>query len=282
MNFCTRKRLTTLHSEFLAALHLHQHLARTCVFMGYLTNMKAYKLYDLHTKQFFISRDVIFHEQVFPFHSINPTTTIIDLFPDLVLTSSSLEVYSSQQSSENHFHQDNLNPSPSNRVSESPSPIQPLHTPASIHQNDQPTSPFHHVPLTGSSRLIKPPSYLREFHCNLASIQPAHVPSVCTSLYPLSDFISYDFLSPTYKQLILNISSQIEPQFYHQAMKLPHWHATMKVELDAMELNHTWSVVPLPPDKHLISYKWIYKVKYKSDGSVDRHKARLVSKGYTQ
>ena len=56
----------------------------------------------------------------------------------------------------------------------------------------------------------------------------------------------------------------------------------MKVELDAMELNNTWFVVPLPAGKHTIGCRWIYKIKYKSDGSVDRHKARLAAKGYTQ
>lgn len=55
-----------------------------------------------------------------------------------------------------------------------------------------------------------------------------------------------------------------------------------KEELLAMETNRTWTVVPLPPNKHTIGCKWIYKIKYKSDGSIERYKARLVSKGYTQ
>ena len=55
----------------------------------------------------------------------------------------------------------------------------------------------------------------------------------------------------------------------------------MKAKLDAMELNNTWSVVPLPVGKHVVGCRWIYKIKYKSDGSIDRHKARLVAKGYT-
>ncbi|XP_022891686.1 uncharacterized protein LOC111406507 [Olea europaea var. sylvestris] len=56
----------------------------------------------------------------------------------------------------------------------------------------------------------------------------------------------------------------------------------MKLELDAMENNHTWSVVPLPSGKHSVGCRWIFKNKYKSDGSLERHKARLVAKGYTQ
>ena len=56
----------------------------------------------------------------------------------------------------------------------------------------------------------------------------------------------------------------------------------MQVELTAMEQNQTWSLVSLPPDKHTIGCKWMYKIKYHSDGSIDRSKARLVAKGYTQ
>ena len=56
----------------------------------------------------------------------------------------------------------------------------------------------------------------------------------------------------------------------------------MQDELDALEANNMWIVVPLPPTKHAISYKWVYKLKYKSDGTIERHKAGLVGKGYTQ
>ena len=56
----------------------------------------------------------------------------------------------------------------------------------------------------------------------------------------------------------------------------------MKVELDAMHLNHTWSVTSLLSHKHAIGCKWVYKIKYKYDGFMKRYKARLVVKEYTQ
>ena len=43
----------------------------------------------------------------------------------------------------------------------------------------------------------------------------------------------------------------------------------------------SWDLVELPPGKQVVGCKWIFKVKYKADGSIERYKARLVAKGYT-
>ncbi|CAI0405620.1 unnamed protein product [Linum tenue] len=73
-----------------------------------------------------------------------------------------------------------------------------------------------------------------------------------------------------------------EPTTYQEAVKFEHWRRAMREEQDALEENHTWDVVPLPKNKRAIGNKWVYKDKYRPDGTLERHKARLVAKGFTQ
>ena len=61
-----------------------------------------------------------------------------------------------------------------------------------------------------------------------------------------------------------------------------NWVQAMEQELQALTTNETWDVVPLPAYKKPIGCKWVYKLKLKSDGSIERFKARLVAKGFTQ
>jgi hypothetical protein len=62
----------------------------------------------------------------------------------------------------------------------------------------------------------------------------------------------------------------------------PDWDTTMNEEYHSLMENDTWDLVPLPKGRKLVRCKWVYRTKYASDGSVERHKAQLVSKGFSQ
>ena len=56
----------------------------------------------------------------------------------------------------------------------------------------------------------------------------------------------------------------------------------MHQELHALEANHTWVLITLPFGKKTLTSKWVYQIKYKPDGTVDRHTASLVIQGFEQ
>ncbi|XP_012477453.2 receptor-like protein 9DC3 [Gossypium raimondii] len=56
----------------------------------------------------------------------------------------------------------------------------------------------------------------------------------------------------------------------------------MEAEIDMIHKNDTWDLVDRPEQKKVIGVKWVYKAKFNTDGSLNKHKARFVVKGYSQ
>ncbi|PNY06260.1 hypothetical protein L195_g002723 [Trifolium pratense] len=83
-----------------------------------------------------------------------------------------------------------------------------------------------------------------------------------------------------------NLASSVTPSPLPCNPKLalsdPNWKAAMADEFDALIKNKTWELVPRPPDVNVIRSMWIFRHKKKSDGSFERHKARLVGDGRSQ
>ncbi|KAH9763108.1 protein kinase domain-containing protein [Citrus sinensis] len=100
--------------------------------------------------------------------------------------------------------------------------------------------------------------------------------------YPLSNFVSYHNLSPPFYAFTSQLSSVEIPKNVQDALSVPEWKAAVLEEMNALEKNQTWKVVNLPKGKSTVGCKWVFTVKYNSDGSLERYKARLVAKGFTQ
>ncbi|WVZ71258.1 hypothetical protein U9M48_019867 [Paspalum notatum var. saurae] len=73
-----------------------------------------------------------------------------------------------------------------------------------------------------------------------------------------------------------------EPLSYRDAILHPEWQLAMAEEIATLERTGTWDLVPTPSHVRPITCKWVYKVKTRSDGSLERYKARLVARGFQQ
>lgn len=111
---------------------------------------------------------------------------------------------------------------------------------------------------------------------------PQNGTSSSTCTYPISNYLNYNAVLSTYQSYLAATPQETEPISYIEAMKDLRWVEAMKAEVDALVLNNTWEIVDIPKGKVPIGRRWVYKIKYRSTGEVERFKARLVAKGYNQ
>ncbi|KAH7566185.1 hypothetical protein JRO89_XS08G0112100 [Xanthoceras sorbifolium] len=137
----------------------------------------------------FFSRDVVFHEEIFPFHTVVPSTSLLDPFPNLVLLAAS--------SSDLPHHLD-YSDSPAPVVSPAhvlvPSaPVLDLPAPALVKdsRSSQTAISSPVVDLRRSSRAVRPPSYLKDYHCNLLTGSAISSPVVAVTHLPSSPYCAF-------------------------------------------------------------------------------------------
>lgn len=165
--------------------------ARKCIFLGYQLGTKGYVLFDLHLRDVFISRHAIFHEHVFPYfdiiHTSSPASTTISdlnhtlLFDDLCHDQPVPPMMHHEQPVTVAFENDHIH----------------LRT-------EQVDDSEISNPLRRSTRIRKTPSYLNEFHCNIATAAYDFSDSAKV-LYPISSYIDYSRLSSSHRHFALSL-----------------------------------------------------------------------------
>ncbi|RVX06515.1 Retrovirus-related Pol polyprotein from transposon RE1 [Vitis vinifera] len=103
----------------------------------------------------------------------------------------------------------------------------------------------------------------------------------CTD-HPIGNYVTYEGLSPSYRAFATSLDDTQVPNTIQEAFKISEWKKAVQDEIDALEKNGTWTITNLPIGKRLVGCKWIFTIKYKADGSIERFKARLVARGFTQ
>ncbi|XP_074356728.1 uncharacterized protein LOC141696493 [Apium graveolens] len=228
-----------------------------CVLLGYPPDNKGYRLLNLSTMQSFISRDIVFNEIVFPFNKSSSPSVSSYLKPlplDMPsVTSSSIPTVDCDE----FIQTDNIvdsNNEDSDDNSHCTSP-------------DSSPSPISEPILRRSSRQTKPPAWLDQYSHSLSS-----------NVAQVTDHLVHT----KFNCFLASYTSNTDPTTFSQAIKHHHWIDAMNQELAALEMNNTWEVIDFPPSKKSIGCKWVFKTKFNADGTVERHKARLVIMGCKQ
>ncbi|GJT63798.1 retrovirus-related pol polyprotein from transposon TNT 1-94 [Tanacetum coccineum] len=154
------------------------------------------------------------------------------------------------------------------------SPTGPANTTSTeSHTSTSPSPP----PLRKSIKNKQPPIKLQDYILPTSKIH-----SVTYSKHHNAHYTNYSNLTPNSLHFINNIHKVTEPTTYLQASKNPKWVEAMNLEIQALEKNNTWKLVPLPAGKIPIGSKWVYRIKHKANGTIERYKARVVAKGFNQ
>ena len=126
-----------------------------------------------------------------------------------------------------------------------------------------PQVPLSPTPISFTSL---PPSPLDDLQIQIALCQGIQT---CTQR-PISHFVSYDYLHPTYHTYALSVMTASLPKSYCEALQVPEWKAAMDVEYSALAQCETWQLVLCPATCNVVSCRWVYTLKYNPDGLIVR------------
>ncbi|RVW38432.1 Retrovirus-related Pol polyprotein from transposon RE2 [Vitis vinifera] len=258
--------------------------SRKCVFLGYPFGKKGWKLFDLDTKELFVSRDVKFFEDVFPFG--NPGA--VNIVPENIVPTVNVEIDSDFAD----FVDDDADlPNPQAQT-QNPNLIQPEpqahqdqvpHFDADLDLGLREGGPAHteasSAPLSPGPEVVPTVGLDSLGLDNISNGQSAPMGKGTRDKFPsvlLRDFVTHTVVAESPSP------ATPSPQHLSEAMKDVGWQKSMHEEIRALEENGTWTLEPLPKGKRALGSQWVYRTKYFSNGDIERLKSRLVVLGNHQ
>ncbi|XP_074313420.1 uncharacterized protein LOC141648591 [Silene latifolia] len=227
-------------------------IVKNLVSVRYPDHHRGYKCYDIKTKKIIICRHVIFDESRFPFSEPTKSDLTTYNFLDDVISPYVLR-HLTQGSTTNPTQHDQP-ASPPHEAAASDQQPTPSPTAAASDQQPAPTTAPHATP---SSTIVPPSKAVTRGDYGIRKPK---------TIFDLHNTVS---ISPI-------------PKTPLTALKDTNWKMAMDDEFNALISNKTWELVPRPTNVNVIRSMWIFRHKFQSNGSFERHKARLVGDGKTQ
>jgi len=255
-----------------------------CVFIGYSPTQNAYKCIDLLTARLYVSKHVLFDETQHLVSKIHPpghlSSTHLPNHNYQFLKPITCLVISS--------------PAPLIPVISSPISTPPLESSTSLDAvtasstSSPGISPSHSSSISESIDNLHHEHLTSNSHVSPASTVPLPCSASIDSIPTRNHSMTTRSMNNIFKPKQLNTVSKhslppsLELTCVSQAVSHPEWRAAMSSELTALMSHGTWDLIPPPKDYKPVGCKWIFRIKRKADGSVEKFKARLVAKGYNQ
>ncbi|CAN1305751.1 Copia protein [Linum perenne] len=283
-----------------------------CVLVGYSAHKKGYKCYCPHSRKMYHTMDVTFFEAepYFSATSIQGESVVRDSqlwdiigdsAPETVMPSSETLVQHVQEpgqiATKNSAIPEDVITAPrppvkhvyTRRSEQSTAPVIPATEVTEAAEPETATSEVVVIPATEFTEAAEPETATSEVvPTTEAGNADLYLPIAyrkgvreCTK-HPINKCVSYSRLNQSYRAFISQLDNEKIPDNIHEAMKSPEWREAVMNELEALKKNNTWTMVKLPSGKRTVDCKWIFSIKYKADGSIERFKARLVARGFTQ
>ncbi|GJS39297.1 putative RNA-directed DNA polymerase [Tanacetum coccineum] len=235
-----------------------------CVMIGYSNFKKGYRLYSLDKHQFIFSRDVKFFENIFPFKDSevgkNDSTNVLQDVNHINF----FDIEYPEIPNDDERVANDLNKGKSDISSSSKS------------GNNINTADF---PVDSGNDADSSNDFIVTQDEEVATLEENVFLKV---KYGLEKYVGYSKLNSKIFCFISQLNKTREPKTYFKASKYSHLIDAMNQEMNALLRNGTWELVELLEGRQAIGSKWIYKIKFRSSGEIDRYKARLVAQGSRQ
>uniref|UniRef100_A0AAV1U9V9 Reverse transcriptase Ty1/copia-type domain-containing protein n=1 Tax=Peronospora matthiolae TaxID=2874970 RepID=A0AAV1U9V9_9STRA len=233
--------------------------AREGLFMGYEEVSKAYRVYDIEADQVVISRDVTFDESTLGFSPMLPQEIVDDTALDI----------------------ESMN------ISDEPHPMQIKQTGKRKSRSNSQEQVLQRTLLERRGTGLEEASAPDDSESHQAKRRSSARENLDKERN-VSDEDNEDATPQVFWRASANAvegTDLSEPTTFKDAVDgadQVHWRKASCAELDSMKLRGVFRATKLPAGQHTIGTKWVFKIKRKADGSIEKYKARLVAKGFKQ